>query len=544
MYHYGHHFISGWWNEAGKWDGLCYMYHTSEESFLIQHHPVTRNIIYRGGMGANCFIREGYGVEFDAKTGVPVFFGIYVNNKLIRIYQRFRDNKVMFEYEYEDDATIHQLEGEELFQYVTTAVDVPRITAFMGQYIEEDGWFVKVEEETDKVSQQMTDSLSVTKDNIPAEQNHSTCVQSVVSELVPPATEFFYETPSETPYPGKDAEGSVYSFDESLEDSDLDNTERTASLSTEADDPPKGCDETVYEAPEENETYLVSFDQVRLDGFDPETMQPEVYSLDSQSVSTDSVSLNSVNRTNEENSKEVRSTISSHMRLDPPSFIPNEMASSVATNSQSYGTNAPTVSSHASLPSSQQPYDQPSQQQSYSPQQSLQSSQQHSNIPDTLSSEASLHRPCEGYFIRSEQDYANLSKKSKAVVVEDTSCNERILEKIEFVDSTNWEELWIGRNSLLFARELNVFNLPNLRHLVLSDGCMSGDMSVEQNRSVSISELNELEEIVIGQNVARNWENFCVLSRHVCKKVNGRFTQIDSNHSRRWEFHSSAFDSI
>ena len=647
VFHYGNHYISGWWNELGQWDGLSYLQYTPKESFLVQRHPVTGNIIYRGGMGANCLIREGYGVEFDAKTGFPLFFGIYVNNELIRIYQRFRDDKVMFEYKYEDDEIVNQLSGMELLQYVIQAVDAPRSTVFMGEYKEEDNWFVRVEELTNtppvdvpqpmvahvmmKPTETVGEPIKDETPIAPTEENTSNPANYPSNDLVPPTNELTTETPTETPFPANDAEGSVYSFDESLEESDSHLREEIDYLPNDADysinreeEPP----EVVEEKPVKSK--IVSVNQIRLAGFDPRTMKPETYTLDDKplppSKEQESKPANegskkkreknkgimkkgnkqdSWNETNQEDPA-MEGEMNSSMTPDAPSFTPS--VPSYNPVPQTFTPSVPSFapSAQASFTPSAQSFTPAPPQQSFTPsgpsftpsaqsftpsapsftpsgpsftpagssfapsapsftpagssftpsgpsfapappQQSFAPSgpsftpsgpsftpagssfapsapsftpaqPQHSSSSPIPSFTGIQEKPTDGYIIRTELDYANINKEARAVIIEDSCCCEGMIWKFEFADNPKLEDLWIGKQSLMSIGEFNVYNLPNLRRLVLNDGCLSGDSAIHQNRRVNISGLNELEEIVIGENVAEKWEDFFVLSKCEVRK--------------------------
>ena len=109
VYKYGLREFSGWWNEDGVWDSRYYVEYTAHANVLVHCHPTTGTIIYRGGMGKNYKIREGWGVTYDLVTGLPEQYGFFIDNKLVRVYQRFGQNQTMYEYSYDDDNVVFLL---------------------------------------------------------------------------------------------------------------------------------------------------------------------------------------------------------------------------------------------------------------------------------------------------------------------------------------------------------------------------------------------------------------------------------------------------
>ena len=141
VYKYGLREFSGWWNEDGVWDSRYYVEYTAHANMLVHCHPTTGTIIYRGGMGKNYKIREGWGVTYDLVTGLPEQYGFFIDNKLVRVYKRFGQNQIMYEYSYDDDNVVLQNDPKQSCKAIMEHGDAHRRCIYSGGYIQKDGAF-------------------------------------------------------------------------------------------------------------------------------------------------------------------------------------------------------------------------------------------------------------------------------------------------------------------------------------------------------------------------------------------------------------------
>ena len=135
IYKFGVCCYMGWWKSNGDIDKQCYIEYTSKASMMVHCDPSTGAILYRGGMGKKPCEYEGFGVQYDLTSGKPLYYGLFHNNRLYRVYQRFLDDESMIEYGYKDDDLVMNSKQEELSEYLESKPQQPKgFIVYRGNY--------------------------------------------------------------------------------------------------------------------------------------------------------------------------------------------------------------------------------------------------------------------------------------------------------------------------------------------------------------------------------------------------------------------------
>ena len=88
---------------------LAVLENRSDRLLLVIRNPENDVVVYRGEYGEDGVSREGYGFDYDEKTGIVLHYGIFKENKLFHILQEFETATRMIEYEYGSEENVNSL---------------------------------------------------------------------------------------------------------------------------------------------------------------------------------------------------------------------------------------------------------------------------------------------------------------------------------------------------------------------------------------------------------------------------------------------------
>lgn len=90
-------------------DEVAVLENRSDKLLLVIHNPDNNVVIYRGEYGKDGVSREGYGFDYDEKTGVVLHYGVFKENKLYHVIQEFETATRMIEYEDGSEENVESL---------------------------------------------------------------------------------------------------------------------------------------------------------------------------------------------------------------------------------------------------------------------------------------------------------------------------------------------------------------------------------------------------------------------------------------------------
>ncbi|KAK8828878.1 hypothetical protein WA538_000881 [Blastocystis sp. DL] len=90
-------------------DEVAVLENRSEKTLLVIRNPDNNVVIYRGEYGKDGVSREGYGFDYDEKTGVVLHYGVFKENKLYHVIQEFETATRMIEYEDGSEENVESL---------------------------------------------------------------------------------------------------------------------------------------------------------------------------------------------------------------------------------------------------------------------------------------------------------------------------------------------------------------------------------------------------------------------------------------------------
>ena len=88
---------------------LAVLENRSDRLLLVIRNPENDVVVYRGEYGEDGVSREGYGFDYDEKTGIVLHYGIFKENKMFHILQEFETATRMIEYEYGSEENVNSL---------------------------------------------------------------------------------------------------------------------------------------------------------------------------------------------------------------------------------------------------------------------------------------------------------------------------------------------------------------------------------------------------------------------------------------------------